>query len=336
MPQPQTNSWQDADGEGCLKRAAETYRFIVGMRRTEETAGQLYALGCIDREIKLSIGREALVLGLMQARGDIDPVIAGRRCHGWLLAFGIEAPALLAALSAGNGCSFDRRDNRDLFSGRPLQHLYPCLDGAQTKLAWAASLGLAAKFDAARRKDAVVFVVLEGESLASKTLTRLLTFLVCWQLPIVVVVDHAMPSSRVPNDGIATEHALARGALLQFQTIEGIDHEVVANACRQAATRARNGDGPQGLIISSQAFRGHAHRPELSTDVRAELSCANSPSNTDKPRHLSVQPSDPLLVAKNRLLAFGKPGADAAHMIEADVRATLFDVRRDVRQRTAK
>ena len=61
------------------QRDQDAFRLMLLIRRFEEKAGQLYALGTISILPKLSIGREACVYGTLMARGPGDIVVTGRR-----------------------------------------------------------------------------------------------------------------------------------------------------------------------------------------------------------------------------------------------------------------
>ena len=53
------------------------YRTMLLIRRFEEKAGQLYALGAVHGLCPLSIGQEASIAGVVMAASPGDQVIAG-------------------------------------------------------------------------------------------------------------------------------------------------------------------------------------------------------------------------------------------------------------------
>ena len=282
----------------ALDDIGDIYRFMLLMRRFEETAGQIYALGLINREIKLSIGREALTVGLMRARAAQDPVVVGPRCHGALLAFGLDVEHVLAALIETGLDQFDPsakiKSKQDI---RPAQ-FYCNRDGVNSALLWAVSSALL------RRNQSspdVVFVVLDGDAVTPQALQTPLAFADRWQLPIVIIIDHATPERALYPEGLETMQAH-----VQFPPVDGIEYQTVSRACIEAARRARAGEGPQGLCISTQAFRGHAHKA--------------APAGQAATGH-SQQMTDPVLRARARVVAAGPGGADQANLIDTQVRA---------------
>lgn len=277
---------------------ADIYRLMVMMRRFEETAGQLYALGFVDAEPKLSIGREALFAGLIQARQLGDPIVIGRRCHGVLLALGVSVDVLFAELVQPTRGIFDRPqdaadDPRE--NGLPTQ-FYRSEGAIETLLGRAISLAM---FNRLRVSTDVVFVILEGDALTLAIFETPLKFAVRWNLPIVFIVDHASPGAAAPGGGHAMRHPLQSDANVGFCIVDGIDYRKVVEACDAAACSARSGAGPQGLVVSTQVFRGHASK--------------SAPG-------AAPATSDPLLLSRNRIADLGLEAAGVVDTIDAEVR----------------
>src|SRR6185436_21130209 len=73
------------------------------IRRFEEKAAEMYALGKIGGFLHLYIGQEAVAVGAMSTLQPDDYVIAGYREHGHILAKGGDPRRIMAEL-------FGRRD----------------------------------------------------------------------------------------------------------------------------------------------------------------------------------------------------------------------------------
>ncbi|MEM1344942.1 MAG: thiamine pyrophosphate-dependent enzyme, partial [Pseudomonadota bacterium] len=78
--------------------ALARYETMLGIRRFEEKAGQLYGMGLIGGYCHLYVGQEAVATGIVAARRPGDTIITGHRCHGFLLACGIEPEPVMAEL----------------------------------------------------------------------------------------------------------------------------------------------------------------------------------------------------------------------------------------------
>jgi TPP-dependent pyruvate/acetoin dehydrogenase alpha subunit len=68
------------------------------IRRFEEKVGQLCALGAVQGSCSLAISHEASIVGTLMAARPSDQVIAGERCHGQMLALGIDPQSIMAEL----------------------------------------------------------------------------------------------------------------------------------------------------------------------------------------------------------------------------------------------
>jgi len=297
------------DGQDA-EHAAAAYRLILLMRRFEEKAGQLYAMGLIPDEIKLCIGREALIAGLYSARRDCDPLVVGRRCHGALLAFGLAPERIMTELAHPTGALFDHPFHRSGDSTLRPAAFYRCPTGNGERMRWALSLAMG---QSVTPTPNVIFVILDGDTLVREDVERALVFAQRSQLPIVFVIDHAVPDSNPgqacnqrPSHQIQTA---VQESSICFSSIDGIDAQNVMERCHRAGEAARSGAGPQGLIASTHAFRGHASLPNSAA--------AGGGSEADH---------DPVARARARLVDESDGRPDTAVAIETDVRTTLTSI----------
>src|ERR1700739_3608433 len=84
-----------ADGKLLLK----LYEDMLLIRRFEERAGQLYGMGMIGGFCHLYIGQEAVVTGMMSVATEGDSIVASYRCHGHMLACGLDPNGVMAELT---------------------------------------------------------------------------------------------------------------------------------------------------------------------------------------------------------------------------------------------
>ena len=292
-----------ADDNNAAADSAWVYRQMLLIRRFEEKAGQLYAIGVLPDEIKLCIGREALITGLLQARNRDDPIVVGRRSHGFVLGLGITPDTLMAELAKPVAGLLKIPSQRPPNTIDSLAHFYCCQNGNRIITQWAVSLALAQR---GAQHAPVVFAILDGDTLTKDALVRAVDISQRQHLRTVFVVDQATPLSMgdasraglLPSD---SPIALAR--------VDGIDHAAVHAACRNAAARAREDIGPQGLIVSTQAFRGHGDKSSRRASIAGR--------RADIP--------DPVQLARKRLLEVDPQGGDLAKSIEDDVRKTVAE-----------
>src|SRR5512135_3404482 len=86
------------------------------IRRFEEKCAELYSASKIRGFLHLYIGEEAVAVGVMQAVGPDDAVVATYREHGHALARGVPARAIMAEMFGKvEGCSHGRGGSMHLF-----------------------------------------------------------------------------------------------------------------------------------------------------------------------------------------------------------------------------
>src|SRR3990172_6767115 len=96
MPLQETASGLADDIRFTAEEELAAYRAMLLIRRFEEKAGQLFALGTIHGSCHLSIGQEAVIVGAGMAAEADDPGGTGFRPHRHMLARGNHAPRLTA------------------------------------------------------------------------------------------------------------------------------------------------------------------------------------------------------------------------------------------------
>ncbi len=97
---------------------------MTRIRRFEETCAELYSATRIRGFLHLYVGEEAVAVGVMQALGPEDAIVATYREHGHALARGIPSTALMAEMfgrvegaSRGRGGSMHIFDASTRFYG---------------------------------------------------------------------------------------------------------------------------------------------------------------------------------------------------------------------------
>ncbi len=295
---------------GEAENAVAVYRLILLIRRFEEKAGQLYAMGLIPDEIKLCIGREALFAGVNAASNDGDPLLVGRRCHGALLALGLEPEVLMNELANPSRGLFDQPTHGSTPPAIRPTRFYYCPTDNGKRARWATSLAVAQSLKGTQN---VAFVILDGDSLRGSQIVRTLLLAKRFQLQIVFIIDHAVPDPMPgqPGGDGPSSHLQKRvqASAISFTPVDGIDPQNVIAACQAAGDTARSGAGPQGLLVSTQAFRGHA-----------------SQQTAGRRGPASQAVHDPVVIARMRLIDACNGQTETALAIEKDVRATLTTI----------
>jgi pyruvate dehydrogenase E1 component alpha subunit len=232
-----------------------SWRAMLLIRRFEEKAGQLFAMGLIGGFCHLSVGQEAIAVGMRQAARAGDQFIASYRMHGHLLACGADPRAVMAELCGrSGGLSRGKGGSMHMFA--------PELDffGGHGIVAAQASIGTGLAFANAYRGDGKVCVAFLGDAAADQgQLAECFAMAERWTLPIVYVIENNQPG----NSGSAGQNrpVLAdRGAAFKIpgEQVDGTCLADVREAGVRALEWAREGAGAYVLEMRTERYRGHS------------------------------------------------------------------------------
>jgi pyruvate dehydrogenase E1 component alpha subunit len=229
------------------------------IRRFEEKAAEMYALGKIGGFLHLYIGQEAVAVGATSAIRRDDYAISSYREHGHCLAKGSDPKRVMAEL-------FGRRDGLSKGKGGSM-HLFDrsvnflgghAIVGAHLPLA--AGVGFAIKYAKADRVVLCYFgdgAVPQGEFHESLNLAAL------WKLPVIFICENNRYAM-----GTAIHRALAQTEIWRFaetygihgEAVDGMDVLAVRECVGRAVDRARRDRSPALIEVRTYRFRGHSMR----------------------------------------------------------------------------
>ncbi len=242
---------------------AELARRLMGqmllLRRFEEKAAEMYALGKIGGFLHLYIGQEAVAVGATSTIRPDDYAIASYREHGQCLAKGSDPRRIMAEL-------FGRRDGLSKGKGGSM-HLFDksvnflgghAIVGAHLPLA--AGAAFAIKYQGGDQVVVCYFgdgAVPEGEFHESMNLAAL------WKLPVIYLCENNRYAM-----GTAIHRALAQTEIWRFaetygihgEAVDGMDVLAVRECVGRAVERARRDKAPTLIEVRTYRFRGHSMR----------------------------------------------------------------------------
>src|SRR5216684_2554889 len=261
----------------ALARALLTQMQLI--RRFEEKAAEMYAMGKIGGFLHLYIGQEAVAVGAMSTLRPDDYAISSYREHGHCLAKGSDPKRVMAEL-------FGRRDGLSKGKGGSM-HLFDrsvnFLGGhaiVGSHLPLAAGAAFAIKYEG---RDAVV-VCYFGEN-----------------------NRYAM--------GTSTDRALAQTEIWKFgqtygipsEKVDGMDVLAVRAVVGRAVARARQDKTPSLIEADTYRFRGHSMRDPAGAVYRTKEEVER-----EKQR-------DPIVMFRERVLTAGILTEADIRALEKDV-----------------
>lgn len=170
------------------------YYEMLRIRRTEERICELYKEGHIRAPVHLSIGQEAVAVGVMSALKREDKIVSTHRCHGHYLAKGGDMKKMMAELlGKSDGCCGGKGGTMHLFDEDAGHVISAPLVGAS--IAFAVGIGLAIKI----KKEKKVAVAFFGDGAVEEGIFwESLNFASVHNLPILFVCENNIYATHSP------------------------------------------------------------------------------------------------------------------------------------------
>lgn len=233
------------------------YRSMLHIRIAEETIAEHYGEQDMRCPVHLSIGQEAAEAGACMALQQRDYVLSGHRSHGHYLAKGGSLNAMVAEIyGKASGCAGGRGGSMHLID------LDAGFLGAApivgSTIPIAAGVAMASQM---RGEDRVTMVFLGDGATETGAFYESLNFAAVRDLPLVFVVENNLYSVYSPlqvrQRGAQRIVDIAQAHGISAVQEDGNDIERVYHHCQQAVARARGGNGPTLLELSTYRWREH-------------------------------------------------------------------------------
>lgn len=233
------------------------YYEMLRIRRLQERIETSYIEDQMQTPVHLSIGQEAISVGVCSVLEKADYISSNHRGHAHYLAKGGDMRALVAELHCREtGCARGRGGSMHLVDTR-VGHM-----GSSAIVGGGIPIGTGLGLASAMLGQGLVSVVFFGDGAADEgVLYESLNFAMLRKLPVVFVLENNGWSVCSPT---ATRHAggnvfhKADRKLLQSAKLDGNDVLAVRRAAGRAVARARRGDGPGFIECSTYRILGHA------------------------------------------------------------------------------
>lgn len=226
-------------------------------RRIEEKVAESYALGKIGGFCHLYIGQEAVAVGAIHALRRDDYVMTAYREHVHAIQCGIAPGAMMAELyGRADGCSRGKGGSMHMFSA---EHNYlggHGIVGGQVPLA----LGVAWKIKY-KQEDRVMQVYLGEAAVNQGAFHESLNMAALWKLPLVVIVENNRFGMGTAWERASSLYDIAQKATayaMPSAVGDGMDVLDMYRVSREAAERARRGEGPTLIEARTYRFVGHS------------------------------------------------------------------------------
>lgn len=295
-----------------VKYSKETYMYwyesMYLQRKFEEKAGQLYGQQKIRGFCHLYIGQEACSSGAISALTKDDKWITAYRDHGHPLALGTDPKRIMAELygkvtgtTKGKGGSMHIFDKEVNFIGGH------GIVGAQIPLG--AGIAFAEKYKGTKNLCMCYF----GDGAVRQgALHEAFNMAMTWKLPVIFVVEnngYAMGTSVERTSNVRELYTIGEAYDMPSEPVDAMDVEMVHEAVKRAADRARAGEGPTFLEFKTYRYRGHSMSDPQKYRTKEEVE--------------QWKMRDPLEMVRHRILTNGIATEAELEEIDAKVKVVV-------------
>jgi len=250
--------------------ARQRLRLMCEIRAFEEMAEELFSRGKVHGTMHLSIGQEATAAGMSAALKKNDYLLNHHRGHGHCLSWGSDVNRMMAEFM-GKETGYCRGRGGSMHIANVEANNLGANGIVAGGIPIAIGVGLSIKM---RHTDQVVIVIFGDGAANEGAFHESLNMASIWRLPIIYLCENnqyamSMPIKRAFNIERISERAASYG--IPGVTIDGNDVTAVYDVVKQAATRARAGEGPTLIEALTYRWRGHSKSDRQAYRTRAEV-----------------------------------------------------------------
>jgi TPP-dependent pyruvate/acetoin dehydrogenase alpha subunit len=239
-----------------VKKKILMLKKMILIRRTEETILREYRKGTVIGAIHLSIGQEAVPVGVCEALQEDDYLFSTHRGHGHALAKGCDLKRMMAELM-GKETGLCRGHGGSM-------HLYQKeigLMGGNGIVGGGIPLSLGPAFAAQYREQDRVSVAFFSDGASNQgTFHESLNLASLWKLPVIFVCENNCYAATTPvqnSCAVIDIAGHAKGYGIPGVAVEGNSVIAVYSAAQEAVARARSGEGP--TLLECKTYRIEPH-----------------------------------------------------------------------------
>lgn len=293
---------------------AYLHRQMLRIRFFEERAAELYRDGVIRGFVHLSVGQEAVPVGVSAALRPDDVITSTHRGHGHVLAKGLDLNGAFAEL-------FGKEPGTNRGRGGSMHIADPTLGifGANGIVGAGVPIAAGAALASQLRADGKVAVSYFGDGATSTgAFHEGATLAGEWGLPLILLCENNQYSEFTSTFSKSPEIMPARAASygMTFDRLDGNDVEAMAAAMAEIVERVRGGGGPAFVEAVTYRARGHYEGDQLKY-VDADLAA-----------HWGAR--DPIALAETRLIDRGVEAGEiqaAREQVAAEVEQAIAAAR---------
>lgn len=290
----------------------EMQRRMLRIRLFDERASKMVKRGYIPGTVHTSIGQEAQVVGACMALAKGDHMTGNHRSHGHPIGMGSPLGPLMAELVGkatgvckGKGGSLHLADYEVGSLGES------GITGSSIPIAVGASLSAQVLGE---NRVAITFF---GDGTANQgVLYESMNLASAYKLPVIFLCENNFYALSTPSHTVTGGRIVDRASGFGMPGVRvenGQDVIAVYNAVREAADRARRGEGPSLVEVMTYRFREHSEGLRINVDYR----------NAEEKALWTSR--DPIILFRELLIEKGIATADEMDAIDAEIEQEVED-----------
>jgi TPP-dependent pyruvate/acetoin dehydrogenase alpha subunit len=236
----------------------ELFRKMLRIRLIEEEIAARYPIEeqKMRCPVHLSVGQEAIAVGMSAVLRRDDQIVSNHRCHAHYLAKGGDLKAMLAELyGKADGCCGGRGGSMHLFDTSAGVLLSLPIVGSSIPIGVGAALAFRQQ-----GRDSVAVIYLGDAALEEGVYHESANFAALRGLPAVFVCENNLYSVYTPLDERQPARPLVemgRAHGLACCHVDGNDVRAVLRASAEAVEQARGGGGASFILADTYRWREH-------------------------------------------------------------------------------
>lgn len=232
------------------------FREMLRIRMIEEQIAERYSEQKMRCPVHLSIGQEAVPVGISALLRHSDQIVSTHRCHAHYLAKGGDLRAMLCEMMGKeSGCCGGRGGSMHLFDSPAGVLLSLPIVAASIPVGVGAALAMKQM-----GSDDVAAIYLGDASLEEGVYHESANFAALHRLPVLFVCENNLYSVYTPlKDRQPTRPLteLGRAHGMPSDHIDGNDVDQIIASAKRAIARARSGGGPTFIQADTYRWREH-------------------------------------------------------------------------------
>lgn len=293
-------------------RLLRAYRQMVTIREFEDNANDLYLSAKMPGLTHMYSGQEAVAVGICEALKKTDYITSTHRGHGHCVAKGAELKLMFCEL-LGKEEGYCRGKGGSMhIADQSMGNL-----GANAIVGGSAGIATGAALTSKMLgKDDVTVCFFGDGALGQGLLYECMNMAALWNLPVIYACENNLYGEYTHVDEMSAGSLTARAEAFGIEShkIDGQDFVGVNELSEKLVERARNGEGPFFLEMTTYRYHGH-HVGDINREYYR---------SKDEEKHWK-EDRDPILILNNLLVSKKLASQDELDAIRLEVKKEAED-----------